>query len=165
MASLLHHDYIIITSLLCHPYNFIITYFTSFLRHFYVIIRSLLGHIYKWRNCVIMSSLLPIITLVVSIIILFSPIITIITYYYIFETGQVGQLADEVSLTQQNMVAALWEIKLGEPPGTALLVLKGLRRSSSCWSPDQGSLWVEKLWLEVIWWHPSWLAQGLGSGY
>ena len=56
--------------------------------HYHVIITSLLRHHYKWRNCTITSSLLLVITLDVSIIILISPIITVITYYYVFELGQ-----------------------------------------------------------------------------
>ena len=42
-----------------------------------------------------MSLLLPIITLAVSIKMPLFPIITIITYYYVFE---MGQLADEIGL-------------------------------------------------------------------
>ena len=53
---------------------------------------SLLRHHYKWRSCVIISLLLPIITLAVSIIMPLLPIFTFITFYYVFEKGQ---LADE----------------------------------------------------------------------
>ena len=49
---------------------------------------SLLRHYYICQNCVIMSPLLRIITLFVSIIMSLLLIIMIITYYYVFETGQ-----------------------------------------------------------------------------
>ena len=57
-----------ITSLIriiTYPLFLTITY--SLLRHHYIIITSSLRHHYKWRNCVIMTSLLPVVTLVVSI--------------------------------------------------------------------------------------------------
>ena len=61
------------------------------LHHFYIIFTSSLRHYYKWQNCVIMSLLLPIITLAVSITIPSLPI-TIIAYYYVFETGQLADV-------------------------------------------------------------------------
>ena len=95
----LRHYYVTITSLLRRYYVIIIHYYSLLqfhyyllLRHYYVIITSLLRHYYKWRNFVIMSLLLPIFTLAVSIIMPLLPIITIITYYYVFETGK---LADD----------------------------------------------------------------------
>ena len=90
---LLLHYYVIITSLLHHFYYIIFYIFTSWLRHDYVMIMSLLRHYYKWRNCVTISSLLLIITLAVSIKIPLLPIITIITYYYLFETEQLADVS------------------------------------------------------------------------
>ena len=73
------HYYVVITSLLPrHVY--------ILLRRYYVTITSLLRHYYKARNYVIMSSLLSIITFAVSIKIPLLPAITIIAYYYVFET-------------------------------------------------------------------------------
>ena len=43
-----------------------------------------------FSKCVIMSLLLPIITLAVSTIVPLLPIITIITYYYVFEAGHLA---------------------------------------------------------------------------
>ena len=83
ITSLSRHYYVINT-------NSLLPIITSLLRHYYVIITSLLRHYYKWRKCVIMSSLLLINTFAVSIKISLLPIITIITYYYVFETEQLA---------------------------------------------------------------------------
>ena len=72
----------------------------SLLRHYYGIITSLLRHYYIGQNCVIMDPLLRIITLCISIIMTLLRIITIVTYYYVFETGQ---LADEVPTVAKSM--------------------------------------------------------------
>jgi hypothetical protein len=65
----------------------------SLLHHYYVIITSLLRHYNIYKNCVIMRSLLHIITNSVSIFISLLPINMIITYDYIFETKQLADVA------------------------------------------------------------------------
>ena len=97
IMSLLRHYYkwrncVTISSLLLIITISLLPIITSLLHHYYVIITSLLRHYYKWRNCVIISLLFHIITLAVSIIVPLLPIITIITYYYMFETGQLADL-------------------------------------------------------------------------
>ena len=87
ITSFLRHYYVIITSLLQNYYYLLFVIITLL----YVIITSLSRHYYKLRNCVLMSSLLPIITWAISIKVPLIPIITIITYHYVFE---IEQLAD-----------------------------------------------------------------------
>ena len=82
ITSLLRQYYVINTSLLLIIRKSLLPIITSLI----LIITSLLRHCYKWRYCVIMSLLLPIITLAVSIKIPLLHIIAIITYYYLFET-------------------------------------------------------------------------------
>ena len=53
-----------------------------------------------------MSLLFPIITLAVSIIMPLLPIITIITYYYVFETGQLADGATPVTKQLEVSTAA-----------------------------------------------------------
>ena len=93
ITSLLRHYYVIITSL-SHSLHIItkalLPVITSLLRHYYVVITSLL-HMAK---CVIMSPLLSIITWCISIIMSLLGIITIITYYYVFETEQLADASD-----------------------------------------------------------------------
>ena len=93
---IMDHPYNIATSLLrhyyIHYYVLLQNHYYVLLRHYYVIVTSIITYYNKWGNYVTMGSLLHIITFVVSIILSLLPIFTIITYYYIFVTGQ---LADE----------------------------------------------------------------------
>ena len=96
ITSLLHHYYVIITSFLRHYYklrhyyNFIITYYyiiiTSLLHNYNVIITSLLQTA-KWCNDESFITYYYIVCFHYNAII---TIITIITYYYVFETGQLA---------------------------------------------------------------------------
>ena len=107
ITSLLRHYYVIITSLLHIITNPRLSIITSLLRHDYVIIRPLLRHYYIGQNCVIMGPLLRIITLCISIIMSLLRIITIITYYYVFETGQLADGCTVMKELELNMAGEL----------------------------------------------------------
>ena len=76
----------------------------SLLRHYYAIITPLLRHYYIGQNCVIMGPLLRIITLCISIIMSLLRIITIITYYYVFETGQLADVDGWAIMADSTLV-------------------------------------------------------------
>ena len=82
---------------------------------------------YTWLNCVIMSPLLRIITLCVSIIMSLLRIITIISYYYVFETGQRADAGEASSTTGLAARCGLGDRGAGE---SACWSSKGRRRTA-----------------------------------